>query len=212
MMQVKKTYTLKNNFKPIFIYEKSREISQMAEETTQVEEQNAQPTSPEGDVDYEALYHKEKKYSQSLRSRAQDAESKNDKLSIKAEEDRQAKLIAEGKKDDLIAELRESNKSMEGRLSAFEKQVEAQRESLLELIPEDERVHYQNMNLEQLQHFTKKAQAPEVSNPTEAIQGRTNTNYDLDTFMQNDDKYKRSNFSDLIKAYDRKSVKKTRIR
>ena len=101
---------------------------------------------------------------------------------------------------------------MEGRLSAFEKQVEAQRESLLELIPEDERVHYQNMNLEQLQHFTKKAQAPEVSNPTEAIQGRTNTNYDLDTFMQNDDKYKRSNFSDLIKAYDRKSVKKTRIR
>ena len=54
----------------------------MAEETTQVEEQDAQPMSPDGDVDYEALYQKEKKYSQSLRSRAQDAESKNDKLSL----------------------------------------------------------------------------------------------------------------------------------
>ena len=72
----------------------------MAEETTQVEEQDAQPMSPDGDIDYEALYQKEKKYSQSLRSRAQDAESKNDKLSVRAEEDRQAKLIAEGKKDD----------------------------------------------------------------------------------------------------------------
>ena len=80
----------------------------MAEETTQVEEQDAQTMSPDGDVDYEALYQKEKKYSQSLRSRAQEAESKNEKLSVRAEEDRQAKLIAEGKKDDLIAELRVS--------------------------------------------------------------------------------------------------------
>ena len=114
----------------------------MAEETTQVEEQDAQPMSPDGDVDYEALYQKEKKYSQSLRSRAQDAESKNDKLSVRAEEDRQAKLIAEGKKDDLIAELREQNKAMESKLGVFEKQVATQRESLLEAIPEEERVHY----------------------------------------------------------------------
>ena len=34
----------------------------MAEETTQVDEQDAQATAPEGEVDYEALYHKEKKY------------------------------------------------------------------------------------------------------------------------------------------------------
>ena len=53
----------------------------MNEETTQsVNEQDAQTTTPAGDVDYEALYHKEKKYSQSLRSRAQEAEGKNEKL------------------------------------------------------------------------------------------------------------------------------------
>lgn len=184
----------------------------MAEETTQVEEQDAQTMSPDGDVDYEALYQKEKKYSQSLRSRAQEAESKNEKLSVKAEQDRQAKLIAEGKKDDLIAELREQNKAMESRLSVFEKQVAAQRESLLEAIPEDERVHYENMNLEQLRHFVRQKQAPDVSNPAEAVQGRTNQNVNLDTFMTNDDKFKRQNFGELLKAYDRKSTRKQKVR
>ena len=183
----------------------------MAEETTQVDEQDAQTTAPEGDVDYEALYHKEKKYSQSLRSRAQDAESKNDKLSLQSEESRQAKLIAEGKKDDLIAELKERQKTMEGKLSAYEKQEMAQRESLLESIPEDERVHYENMNLEQLRHFVRRQQAPDVSNPAEAVQGRTNTNVNLDSFMTNDEKFRRDNFGDLIKAYDRKSTRKQKV-
>ena len=183
----------------------------MAEETTQVDGQDVQTTTPEGDVDYEALYQKEKKYSQSLRSRAQDAESKNDKLSLQSEESRQAKLIAEGKKDDLIAELKERQKTMEGKLSAYEKQEMAQRESLLESIPEDERVHYENMNLEQLRHFVRRQQAPDVSNPAEAVQGRTNTNVNLDSFMTNDEKFRRDNFGDLIKAYDRKSTRKQKV-
>ena len=184
----------------------------MAEETTtQVDEQEVQTTTPEGDVDYEALYQKEKKYSQSLRSRAQDAESKNDKLSLESEEARQAKLIAEGKKDDLIAELKEKTKTMEDRLVTFEKQETAQRDSLLEAIPEEERVHYQNMNLEQLQHFVKQAQPSDVSNPAEAVQGRTNSNVSLDSFMANDEKFRRENFGDIVKAYDRKATQKTKI-
>ncbi len=183
----------------------------MAEETTQVDEQDAQATAPEGEVDYEALYHKEKKYSQSLRSRAQEAESKNDKLSMKSEEDRQAKLIAEGKKDDLIAELKERNKVMESELNGYKKQETAQRETLLESIPEEERVHYENMNLEQLRHFVKQSQNPNVSNPAEAVQGRTNTNVNLDSFMREDEKFRRENFGDMLKAYDRKSIRKTKV-
>ena len=181
------------------------------ETTTQVDGQDVQTTTPEGDVDYEALYQKEKKYSQSLRSRAQDAESKNDKLSLESEEARQAKLIAEGKQDDLIAELKEKTKTMEDRLVTFEKQETAQRDSLLEAIPEEERVHYQNMNLEQLQHFVKQAQPSDVSNPAEAVQGRTNSNVSLDSFMQNDDKFRRENFGDIVKAYDRKATTKTKV-
>ena len=112
---------------------------------------------------------------------------------------------------DLIAELREQNKAMESRLGVFEKQVAAQRESLLEAIPEDERVHYENMNLEQLRHFVRQKEAPDVSNPAEAVQGRTNQNVNLDSFMENDDKFKRQNFGELLKAYDRKSTRKQKV-
>ena len=93
----------------------------------------------------------------------------------------------------------------------FEKQDAAKRETLLEAIPEDERVHYENMNLEQLEHFVRQAQPSDVSNPAEAVQGRTNTNVNLDSFMANDEKFKRENYGDIVKAYDRKATQKTKI-
>jgi len=185
----------------------------MAEETTNttVDEQDVQATTPDGDVDYEALYTKEKKYSQSLRSRAQDAEGQNEKLSLKAEEERQGKLIAEGKKDDLIAELKEKTKTMESRLTVFEKQEADKRETLLENIPEDDRVHYENMNIKQLEHFVNQLQSPDVSNPAEAVQGRTNANYNIDSFMGENDNYKRENFGDIVKNYERKATNKVKV-
>ena len=185
----------------------------MAEETTNttVDEQDVQATPPEGDVDYEALYHKEKKYSQSMRSRAQNAEGQSEKLSLQAEEERQGKLIAEGKKDDLISELKEKTKAMESELSVFKKQDADKRESLLESIPEDDRVHYENMNLKQLEHFVNQSQSPDVSNPAEAVQGRTNVNYNLDSFMSETDKYRRENFGDIVKNYEQKATNKIKV-
>ena len=185
----------------------------MAQETTNttVDEQDVQATLPGGDVDYEALYHKEKKYSQSMRSRAQDAEGQSEKLSLKAEDARQGKLIAEGKKDDLIAELMEKSKTMESELSVFKKNDAQKRETLLESIPEDDRVHYENMNLNQLEHFANQSQSPDVSNPAEAVQGRTNVNYSLDSFMGETDKYKRDNFSDILRNYEQKATNKTKV-
>ena len=185
----------------------------MAEETTNttVDEQDVQATPPEGDVDYEALYHKEKKYSQSMRSRAQNAEGQSEKLSLQAEEERQGKLIAEGKKDELSSELKEKNQAMESELSVFKKQDADKRESLLESIPEDDRVHYENMNLKQLEHFVNQSQSPDVSNPAEAVQGRTNVNYNLDSFMSETDKYRRENFGDIVKNYEQKATNKLKV-
>jgi hypothetical protein len=100
---------------------------------------------------------------------------------------------------------------MESRLAVFEKQEAAKKESLLEAIPEDERVHYESMNLEQLEHFVRQSQPSDVSNPAEAVQGRTNSNVNLDNFMENDEKFRRDNFGDIVKAYDRKSTRKQRI-
>ena len=183
----------------------------MNEETTQsVNEQDAQTTTPAGDVDYEALYHKEKKYSQSLRSRAQEAEGKNEKLSLASEEARQSKLIAEGKKDDLIAELSEKNKAMESRLTAIDKAEAKKKATYLESIPEDERPLYENMNIEQLEHFVNKQNKSEVSNPTEVVQGRNAKTYTLDDFNKLPRKDKQSNYTDLLKQYEKSSTTKVK--
>ncbi|MAH48511.1 hypothetical protein CMI37_21980 [Candidatus Pacearchaeota archaeon] len=189
----------------------------MAEETTitNVDEQDVQTTEPEGDVDYEALYHKEKKYAQSMRLRAQDAEGKSDKLSLKSEEDRQAKMIAEGKKDELIQEQTTRIAEYEKKLAKFGKRDEDKKAKLLDQIfentPEDDRVHYEKMDLTQLEHFVNQQQSSDVSNPAEAVQGRTNANYNLDSFMGENDQYKRDNFGDILKSYERKATSKTKV-
>ena len=189
----------------------------MAEETTNttVDEQDVQTTIPEGDVDYKALYHKEKKYSQSMRSRAQDAEGGMDKLSLEKEEDRQTKMIAEGKQSEVIQEQAATIKEQSKIIAKFDKQDTDKKsillEKIFETIPEDDRVHYENMNLNQLEHFVNQSQSPDVSNPAEAVQGRSNVNYSLDSFMGETDQYKRDNFGDILKNYDRKATNKVKV-
>ena len=189
----------------------------MAEETTNttVDEQDVQAMTPEGDVDYKALYHKEKKYSQSMRSRAQDAEGGMDKLSLEKEEDRQTKMIAEGKQSEVIQEQAALIKEQAKSIAKFDKQDADEKSNLLEkiyeTIPEDDRGVYEIMNLKQLKHFVKQSQSPDVSNPAEAVQGRSNVNYSLDSFMGETDQYKRENFGDILKNYDRKATNKVKV-
>tara|TARA_Y100001951_G_scaffold13291_1_gene8589 strand:- start:181 stop:753 length:573 start_codon:yes stop_codon:yes gene_type:complete len=189
----------------------------MAEETTTttVDEQDVQATAPDGDVDYEALYHKEKKYSQSMRSRAQDAEGERDKLTIKTEEVRQTKMIAEGKQNEVIQEQTATIKEQAKIIAKFDKRDADSKSNLLEkiyeTIPEDDRVIYENMDIKQLEHFVNQLESPGVSNPAEAVQGRTNANYNLDSFMGENDKYKRENFGDIVKNYERKASNKIKV-
>ena len=85
----------------------------MSEETQNTVEQSAQTTEADSNVDYKALYHQEVKNSKSQRSKKQELESKMEKLELKSEEDRQAKMIAEGKKDELLQEQSARIKEME---------------------------------------------------------------------------------------------------
>ncbi len=189
----------------------------MAEETTNttVDEQDVQATTPDGDVDYKALYHKEKKYSQSMRSRAQDAEGGMDKLSLEKEEDRQAKMIAEGKQSEVIQEQAALIKEQAKSIAKFDKQDADKKseylEKIYETIPEDDRGVYEIMNLKQLEHFVNQSKSPDVSNPAEAVQGRTNVNYSLDSFMSETDQYKRENFGDIVKNYEQKATNKVKV-
>ena len=67
------------------------------------------------------------------------------------------------------------------------------------------------MNIKQLEHFVNQLQSPDVSNPAEAVQGRTNANYNIDSFMGENDKYKRENFGDIVKNYERKATNKVKV-
>ena len=177
----------------------------MSEETQNTVEQSAQTTEADSNVDYKALYHQEVKNSKSQRSKKQELESKMDKLELKSEEDRQAKMIAEGKKDELLQEQTARIKEMEKELGTFKQVEETQKAKLLEEIPEEDRVHYESMNLQQLEHFVKQTQSPDVSNPSQAVQGRTKINYDLDSFMKEPDNVKRDNYQNILKAYENKA-------
>ena len=61
------------------------------------------------------------------------------------------------------------------------------------------------MNLQQLEHFVKQTQSPDVSNPSQAVQGRSNVNFDMDSFMKQPDSARRENFGEIIKTYESKA-------
>jgi len=182
----------------------------MAEDNTvKVEvEQDVQATEPAGDVDYKALYYEEIQGRKKERGKRQGLETELDKIKSKADEERQLKMIAEGKKDDVIAEQSEKLKTYEARIAKYDKQDAAQREVLLESIPEDERVHYDKMDLIQLQHFVGKDQTASTSNPPQAVQGRSNVNLDLDSFMDQSVGKQRSSYKELVNQYATKSRNK----
>ena len=184
----------------------------MSEETAiNVDGQDAQATPPEGDVDYKVLYHKEVKNSQSLRSRAQNAEGEKETLTLEAEEARQAKMIAEGKKDDVIAELKKKVKEQDERISVFDMQDAEKREAIMEKASDEDKAHFENMTLKQIEYFTKQGQSPEVSNPAEAVQGRTRSSYDIDSFMGESDEFKRKNYGDIVRSYEKKASNKIKV-
>ena len=167
-------------------------------------EQEAQTTEADSNVDYKSLYHQEVKNSKSQRGRKQELESKVDQLELRSEEDRQAKMIAEGKKDELLQEQNSRLKNLEKELTTFKQVEESQKAKLLDQIPEDDRTYYQNMNIEQLRHFLNKS-ATQSANPPEAIQGRATANLDIDDFMAKDAKYQRNNFAAVLQKYAKNS-------
>ena len=121
----------------------------MSEDTSTNVEQSAQTTEADSNVDYKTLYHQEVKNSKSQRGRKQELELKMEQLELKSEEDRQAKMIAEGKKDELLQEQSSRLKALEKELGSFKQAEDSQKAKLLEQIPEDNRMYYENMNIEQ---------------------------------------------------------------
>jgi hypothetical protein len=176
----------------------------MSEDTSTNVEQTAQTTEADSNVDYKTLYHQEVKNSKSQRGKKQELESKMEQLELKSEEDRQAKMIAEGKKDELLQEQSSRLKALEKELGLFKQAEDSQKAKLLEQIPEDDRMYYENMNIEQLQHFLSKSAAQPV-NPPEAVQGRSVVDSNMNDYMKKDTKYQRDNYAAVLQKYAKNS-------
>jgi len=70
-----------------------------------------------------------------------------DKLNAKLNEIEESKLIAEGKKDDVIAGLKGNNADLSKKVETLENYVNDERSRLLETIPEEKRDLYADVDL-----------------------------------------------------------------
>ena len=113
-------------------------------------------------------------------------------------------MIAEGKKDELLQEQTSRLKALEKELGVFKQAEDSQKAKLLEQIPEDDRMYYENMNIEQLQHFLSKG-AQQAVNPPEAVQSRTMVDSNMNDFMKKDTKYQRDNYTAVLQKYAKNS-------
>ena len=106
--------------------EQSVATETVSEETTQ----EAPTNSPEG-----ALIAESKKY----RKRAQEVESENSKLKAVIEAQKEAEMLADGKKDELIAKYK-ANAEADAEDANWAREFKAnERAKLLELHPEEDR-------------------------------------------------------------------------
>ena len=126
----------------------------MTEENTGIQ-QNTDPSAEaesnaSGEViDWEKKFHEEVKQSKSYRIRAQDAEGNLDKYNKKQESSRKKKLEEEGKlqqvideQDSLIVQLKEK--------AEYGVQLEkSQKQDLLNQLPEDDRVDFEDLPVNQ---------------------------------------------------------------
>ena len=70
-----------------------------------------------------------------------------DQMSTKVNQIEEDKLIANGKKDDVIANLKGVNTELQGKVSALEGYVNEERSRLLESFPEEKRDMYAGVDL-----------------------------------------------------------------
>ena len=146
----------------------------MSEETKVATETVSEETTKENtteQTDHSALIAESKKY----RKRSQEAEARLAELEAKLSKAEEAKMIEEGKKDELIAKYQSENESLVANSEKWAKYEEAKRANLIEQHPEEDRESLANLPLDTLEYVTNKinnskSNAPEVAgNPRKTV-------------------------------------------
>ena len=127
----------------------------VSEETTQ--------EATTGTTDVGALIAESKKY----RKRSQDAEARLSKLESELAKAEEAKMIQEGKKDELIEKYRAENESLTTKAEKYDSLVAQETEMILSKFPEEEREELASLGITSLRVLNKKIEnskpnAPEV--------------------------------------------------
>ena len=170
----------------------------MSEETKVAPETASEETTKEttnDSTDNSALIAESKKY----RKRSQEAEARLAELEAKLTKQEEAKMIEEGKKDELIEKYQSENESLTANSKKWAKYEEGKRASLVEQHPEEDRESLANLPLDTLEYVTNKinnskSNAPEVAgNPRKVIPTKDYTDMTQ--------KEKREHHNAIIKRY-----------
>ncbi len=170
----------------------------MSEETKVATETVSEGTTKETTMeqtDHSALIAESKKY----RKRSQEAEARLAELEAKLAKQDEAKMIEEGKKDELIAKYQSENESLVANSEKWAKYENAKRASLIEQHPEEDRESLANLPLDTLEYVTNKinnskSNAPEVAgNPRKTVPAKP--------YSEMNQREKREHHEAIIKRY-----------
>ena len=170
----------------------------MSEETKVAPETASEETTTEttnDSTDNSALIAESKKY----RKRSQEAEARLAELESKLSKAAEAKMIEEGKKDELITKYQSENESLVANSEKWAKYEDAKKANLIEQHPEEDRESLANLPLDTLEYVTNKinnskSNAPEVAgNPRKTVPAKP--------FSEMNQREKREHHEAVIKRY-----------
>lgn len=131
-----------------------------------------------------------------------DATAKLESIETEREKERQKKMEADGKYQELIAEQKTTIKSLQEKADTLDKIEADRRESLISKLPDDlkEDEEFLSLSNNQIQKVVDKLETSSTAqvNSQQASRGVANAKPDLDKMSQ---KEKRKNWADIIKSY-----------
>ena len=177
----------------------------MSEETKVAPETVSEETTKEttnDSTDNSGLIAESKKY----RKRSQEAEAQLAELKASLSKAEEAKMIEEGKKDELIAKYQSENESLVANSEKWAKYEEAKRASLIEQHPEDDREALVGLPLDTLEYVTSKINSSKANAPEVVGNPRGNKELPKDwTKMSSEDL--KANWNDIVANARSKSRK-----
>ena len=178
-----------------------------AQKSEETQNQPDSSTTQPADVDFKDLYNREVQNAKLQRQKKQEAEGRLADIEQKQDEARKNKLQADGEYKVVIQELEEKSAKMDAELKEYRKRDDAERVSILEGFPEDEREQLSKLDLTTLKYVEKKATAQTAENPPETPGVITGKTYELEDVDKLPAKERQAAWAQITKQYAQKRAR-----